>query len=51
MRQIVEQKTVQNEGLKSKGLLIITPFAVGLTLYTGGAAIISAIHMIEMFLK
>ena len=51
MRQIIEQKTVHNEGFKRKSLLFITPFAVGMALYTGGVAVLSAINMIEIFFK
>ena len=51
MRQVIEQKTIHNEGFKRKSLLFITPFAVGLTLYTGGVAVISAIHLVEMIFK
>lgn len=51
MRQVIEQKTIHNEGFKKKSLLFITPFAVGMGLYTGGVAVISAINLIEILFK
>ena len=51
MRQVIEQKTIQNEGFKKKSLFFLTPFILGMTLYTGGVAVISAINLIEILFK